>query len=181
MEEEREKKEGIQSAAIKTATSEPRSEWEQIVASANPINEALTTSETSVDTPLEEMQLALSFRADLPLDIPPTMSSRCVRYFYSAVLVVTTAEGEVCVPSFTGLLLRSNNQYSYSLNFPYALLHSIFLLLATCHTFPFYRPCIQLAALFVPKISPNFHDASSRRRSPCHCPLGRSAGLHFIH
>lgn len=73
------------------------SPWDQIVASANPArNDASSaTNESADELPLEKMQLALSFRADLPPDVPPTMSAECVKYFYSAVLAITTVEGEV--------------------------------------------------------------------------------------
>ena len=69
------------------------SAWEQIVASANQSN----NKEETEATPLEEAQLAFSFRANLPSDVPPTMSAECVKYFYSAVLVVTTLDGEVSI------------------------------------------------------------------------------------
>ena len=75
------------------------SAWERIVASANnhvsSDISAKGNESSSFKTPLEHNQLALSFRANLPPDVPPTMSAECVKYFYSAVLVVTTAEGEV--------------------------------------------------------------------------------------
>ena len=69
------------------------SAWEQIVASANQSNDNLS----SEATPLEHTQLAFSFRTNLPSDVPPTMSAECAKYFYSAVLVVTTSDGEVSV------------------------------------------------------------------------------------
>ena len=74
-------------------TDSTSSVWERIVASANPDKE----SNSGTILPLEQMQVAVSFRADLPSDVPPTMSAECVKYFYSAVLVVTTAKGEVSV------------------------------------------------------------------------------------
>ena len=70
----------------------PQTAWEQIIASANPRKE----SSKDDDPSLEHVQLVVTFRTDLPSDAPPTMSTECVKYFYSAVLVVTTANGEVC-------------------------------------------------------------------------------------
>jgi len=105
--------EGDKSAATKTTIPKPQSAWEKIVASANVGNEAIENkNETSSDTPLEQMQLALSFRADLPLDVPPTMSAECVKYFYSAVLVVTTVEGELLVTQCPFSVLTSTSQHS---------------------------------------------------------------------
>ena len=72
----------------------PKSAWERIVASANTSKKTAGNDLYSA-APLEQIQVALSFRANLPADVPPTMSTECVKYFYSAVLVVTTAEGEV--------------------------------------------------------------------------------------
>ena len=74
------------------------STWEQIVASANQSNYISANDDNlSEAIPLEQSQLAFSFRTNLPSDIPPTMSAECVKYFYSAVLVVTTSDGEVSV------------------------------------------------------------------------------------
>lgn len=90
-------------------TESSQSAWEQIVASANAGNEALVNNiKPPSDIPLEDMQLALSFRADLPSDVPPTMSAECVKYFYSAVLVVTTVEGDVST-GFLFLALHHNS------------------------------------------------------------------------
>jgi len=69
------------------------SAWEQIVASANQSKNV----EELESPPLEHTQLAFSFRTNLPSDVPPTMSAECVKYFYSAVLVVTTSDGEVSI------------------------------------------------------------------------------------
>ena len=75
------------------------SAWDQIVASANKSNDISANDDnlSSEATPLEHTQLAFSFRTNLPSDVPPTMSAECVKYFYSAVLVVTTSDGEVSV------------------------------------------------------------------------------------
>jgi hypothetical protein len=80
----------------------PKSAWERIVASANTTQKMSAGHDTSLVAPLDQIQLALSFRADLPSDVPPTMVTKCVIYFYSAVLLVTTSDGEVGihVPSF---------------------------------------------------------------------------------
>ena len=82
------------------AVSALPSAWESIVASANnhassDISAKDNNESSSSKTPLEHNQLALSFRANLPPNVPPTMSAECVKYFYSIVLVVTTADGEV--------------------------------------------------------------------------------------
>lgn len=74
-----------------TATTKSQSAWKRIVASAN----SSTHTEAPPVPPLEHFQLAFSFRANLPPDVPPSMSAECVRYLYSAVLVVTTIEGMV--------------------------------------------------------------------------------------
>jgi len=39
--------------------------------------------------------LAFTFQVDLPPELPPTIQATCCRYFYSAVLSVTTVYGEV--------------------------------------------------------------------------------------
>ena len=44
---------------------------------------------------LEEKQMTFSFRAELPVDIPPSAKTACARYFYSAVVCVVTNSGEV--------------------------------------------------------------------------------------
>ena len=77
------------------ATLRSESVWRKIVDSANPRPDLSTPIETSTFVPLEEHQLAFSFRANLSPDVPPTMSAECVKYFYSAVLVVTTVQGKV--------------------------------------------------------------------------------------
>lgn len=61
--------------------------------------------------PLERNQIALSFRTELPTDLPPTFSAECVKYFYSAVLVVTTASGEILVATCPFAVLTANSPY----------------------------------------------------------------------
>jgi len=82
------------------ASPKSQSAWSRIVDSANPHPDLATP------TPIEQHQLAFSFRANLPPDIPPTMSAECVKYFYSAVLVVTTVEGEVGLVQTVSLTYR---------------------------------------------------------------------------
>ncbi len=77
------------------ATLRSQSAWRRIVDSANPQPDLSTPTAASTIAPLEEHQLAFSFRANLPPDVPPTMSTECVKYFYSAVLLVTTVQGKV--------------------------------------------------------------------------------------
>lgn len=87
--------EGVKPPNTHMEALSPKSAWERIVASANTSKETSAGNDLYSAVPLEQIQLALSFRANLPADVPPTMSTECVKYFYSAVLVVTTAEGEV--------------------------------------------------------------------------------------
>ena len=48
------------------------------------------------DSPTEQDQsMNFTFRVDLPDDLPPSANTTCARYFYSAVLVVQTIDGEV--------------------------------------------------------------------------------------
>ncbi|KAL9185303.1 hypothetical protein ACHAXT_003080 [Thalassiosira profunda] len=88
------------------------SAWERIAASAKSSNEATMNREAASAIPLEELQLAVSFRADLPPDVPPTMSAECVKYFYSAVLVVTTVQGDLLVTQCPFAVLATNSQHS---------------------------------------------------------------------
>mmetsp|Transcript_30625 Transcript_30625/g.58057 ORF Transcript_30625/g.58057 Transcript_30625/m.58057 type:complete len:838 (+) Transcript_30625:58-2571(+) len=109
--------EGIKSTTTKSAIlTKPMSAWEKIIASSNASNNEASpnkyASGADSNPPLEEMQLALSFRADLPPNIPPTMSCRCVKYFYSAVLVVTTADGELLVTHCPFTVLASTSSLS---------------------------------------------------------------------
>ena len=92
--------EGVKPPNTHVAALSLKSTWERIVASANTRKESSAGNDLYSAAPLEQIQLALSFRANLPADVPPTMSTECVKYFYSAVLVVTTAEGEVGLHSF---------------------------------------------------------------------------------
>ncbi|KAL3776595.1 hypothetical protein ACHAW5_009460 [Stephanodiscus triporus] len=95
-----------------TAALSPKSAWKRIVASAN-TSKASAGNDTSSVTPLEQIQLVVSFRASLPPDVPPTMSTECVKYFYSAVLVVTTAEGELLITHCQFAVLTSNSQFCH--------------------------------------------------------------------
>lgn len=81
----------------------PHSAWDQIVASANSRKETSKDDEPS----LEHFQFVATFRADIPSNTPPTMTTECIKYFYSAVLVVTTANGEVCCSIQFFILLYS--------------------------------------------------------------------------
>ncbi|KAL7539401.1 hypothetical protein ACHAXR_011869 [Thalassiosira sp. AJA248-18] len=106
------KSEGSYEGQATPETTTPLSAWEQIIASANPSNEASANEDTTAKMPLEWKQCALSFRADLSSDVPPTMSAECVKYFYSAVLVVTTNYGELLVTQCPFAVLTSNSQQS---------------------------------------------------------------------
>ncbi|KAL7553345.1 hypothetical protein ACHAWF_016617 [Thalassiosira exigua] len=86
----------------------PASPWERVVASANASEDVSSNCKEKEGIALEDKQLALSFRADLPPGIVPTMTAKCVKYFYSAVLVVTTARGELLVEHCPFGVLTSN-------------------------------------------------------------------------
>lgn len=79
--------------------------WQEIMSTAKPY----TNPPTSLQ--LERNQIALSFRTELPTDLPPTLSAECVKYFYSAVLVVTTATGEILVATCPFAVLTANSPY----------------------------------------------------------------------
>lgn len=92
---------------------QPQSAWERIVESANSHSSPFMATETSSAASMEDHhQLAFSFRAELPPDIPPTMYAECVKYFYSTVLVVTTVEGKVGL--ITTVLVLSTISYIVS-------------------------------------------------------------------
>lgn len=158
--------------------SKPSDGWEKIVASANSGDEAPTDNDISEEDISEEKQLTLSFRADLPTDIPPTMSCRCVKYFYSAVLVVTTAEEEVCVPFFADMRLPSHEAPS-----KFILLSPAFCFPcpAARRALPIQGPHVRRGGLLPTEIAPNFHDARSHRRPTRHRPLGRAPRLRVVH
>ncbi|KAL7452739.1 hypothetical protein ACHAWC_004459 [Mediolabrus comicus] len=91
-----------------TATS--LNPWQHIMQSAETSrnrNESSTSDQTQM--------IMLSFRADLPFDLPPTLTAECVKYFYSAVLVVTTNAGEILVTTCPFSVLTANSPY---LNIP---------------------------------------------------------------
>ncbi|KAL3816512.1 hypothetical protein ACHAXA_001905 [Cyclostephanos tholiformis] len=88
----------------------PKSAWERIVASANTNKNTTAGNDSSSVAPLDQIQVVISFRANLPPDVPPTMSTECVKYFYTAVLLVTTADGEFLVTHCQFLVLVSNLQ-----------------------------------------------------------------------
>ncbi|KAL3758503.1 hypothetical protein ACHAWU_008257 [Discostella pseudostelligera] len=89
------------------ASPKSQSAWSRIVESANPHPDPATPT-----NPIEQHQLAFSFRANLPPDIPPTMSAECVKYFYSVVLVVTTVDGKLLVSHCPFTVLTSDSRHS---------------------------------------------------------------------
>ena len=87
-----------------TATS--LNSWQHIMQSAKTSrnrNESSTSDQTQM--------IMLSFRADLPFDLPPTLTAECVKYFYSTVLVVTTNAGEFLVTTCPFSVLTANSPY----------------------------------------------------------------------
>lgn len=158
-----------------------QSAWERIVASASGGNTGINNTEVSSssgDMPLEQVQLAFSFRADLPYDVPPTMVAECVKYFYSAVLVVTTADGEVS--TYSSYYVPLLQEFSFKSYHPF-----LSYLLAYCYTMPIHCPYIQLIQQrSQPQIaiaSTNFHDTRTYRRFTCYCSLGSFTNIHFIY
>ena len=85
------------------------SAWEQIMASANTNTNNRMQQQQKSQQQLSQTQIALTFRANLPEDVPPTMSAECVKYFYTAVLVVTTADGEFIVTQHPFDVLTRNS------------------------------------------------------------------------
>ena len=101
------------STNVNLSSKHPQSAWERIVESATSHSRPSMSTETSFAASIEDHhQLAFSFRADLPPDIPPTMYAECVKYFYSTVLVVTTVEGQVGL--ITTVLVLSTISYIVS-------------------------------------------------------------------
>ena len=81
-------------AANAIDTDKPQlSPWNQIMVSADKESNPTTHQQT----PLYHSQLAITFRSNLPEDLPPTLSAECVKYFYSVVFVLVTTEGEVVI------------------------------------------------------------------------------------
>lgn len=79
--------------------------WQRVMESAKKPTNRPTSSQ------LEQTRIVLSFRTDLPCDIPPTLSAECIKYFYSAVLVVTTINGEILVVTCPFAVLTANSPY----------------------------------------------------------------------
>ena len=72
--------------------------WDQIMASAGEQSDSIKQQhQHDQQAPLHQSQIAITFRSNLPEDLPPTLSAECVKYFYSAVLVLTTTKGEVII------------------------------------------------------------------------------------
>lgn len=92
-----------QSSRNATISSLPT--WQQIMNT----NKACTNPPPSPQ--LGRNQIVLSFRTELPTDLPPTLSAECVKYFYSAVLVVTTTSGEILVATCPFAVLTANSPY----------------------------------------------------------------------
>ncbi|KAK1745113.1 hypothetical protein QTG54_004404 [Skeletonema marinoi] len=87
------------------ATTSTLPTWQQIMSTAKPCPNPTPSPQ------LERSQIVLSFRTDLPTDLPPTLSAECVKYFYSAVLVVTTTTGEILVATCPFAVLTANSPY----------------------------------------------------------------------
>ena len=79
--------------------------WQEIMSTTKPCTNPPTSPQ------LERNQIAFSFRTELPTDLPPSLSAECVKYFYSAVLVVTTATGEILVATCPFAVLTANSPY----------------------------------------------------------------------
>ncbi len=79
--------------------------WQEIMSTTKPCTDPPTSPQ------VERNQIAFSFRTELPNDLPPTLSAECVKYFYSAVLVVTTATGEILVATCPFAVLTANSPY----------------------------------------------------------------------
>jgi hypothetical protein len=95
-----------------TTQHEPSSTWEQIMSSATAISDSKQQQQKDKQKPLQHRQITLTFRSNLPEDIPPTISAECVKYFYSAVLVVITTSGKVIVTDRPFSVLTCNTPKS---------------------------------------------------------------------
>jgi hypothetical protein len=87
------------------ATTSTLRTWQQIM------NSTKTSTNRPSSRQLERTQIVLSFRTELPTDLPPTLSAECVKYFYSAVLVVTTTTGEILIAVCPFAVLTANSPY----------------------------------------------------------------------
>ena len=87
------------------ATTSTLPTWQQIMNTAKPFTNPPPSPQ------LDRNQIVLSFRTELPTDLPPTLSAECVKYFYSAVLVVTTSTGEILVATCPFAVLTANSPY----------------------------------------------------------------------
>lgn len=88
------------------------SNWERIMASSGTQPNSTTQYlEWEDKKQLLDSQIAITFRSNLPEDAPATLSAECVKYFYSAVLVVTTEDEEVIIFNcpFTVLTRNTSN------------------------------------------------------------------------
>jgi hypothetical protein len=95
-----------------TTTEHEPSTWEQIMSSAAALSDSKQRQQKNKEKPLQGRQITITFRSNLPEDIPPTISAECVRYFYSAVLVVTTTAGEVIITDRPFSVLTCNSPKS---------------------------------------------------------------------
>jgi hypothetical protein len=89
--------------------------WEQIMSSAYPQTNNTIQEEPDHHVPLHQCQIALTFRSNLPEDVPPTITAECVKYFYSAVLIVTTTDGEVIITDCPFAVLTRNSSNTITL------------------------------------------------------------------
>jgi len=92
---------------IATKVTDQSTTWERIMASAK--SQPDDTSTQQQQKPLLKSQLAITFRSNLPDDVPPTITTECVKYFYSAVLVVTTTNNEVIIKGCPFSVLTRNS------------------------------------------------------------------------
>lgn len=83
-----------------------QSTWDRIMASAKFQPDDSSRLQQKA---LLESQLAITFRSNLPEDVPPTITTECVKYFYSAVLVVTTTNDEVIIKDCPFSVLTSRS------------------------------------------------------------------------
>eukprot|EP00956_Cyclotella_meneghiniana_P008858 scaffold12131_cov71-Cyclotella_meneghiniana.AAC.16 len=92
---------------IATKVTDQSTTWERIMASAK--SQPDDSSTLQQQKPLLKSQLAITFRSNLPDDVPPTITTECVKYFYSAVLVVTTTNNEVIIKGCPFSVLTRNS------------------------------------------------------------------------
>ena len=83
--------------------------WKQIMSTTEAHNNSASRHEERKHE--ERNQISLSFRTELPFELPPTMAAECIKYFYSAVLAVTTTSGELLVATCPFVVLTEHSPY----------------------------------------------------------------------